>query len=128
MSFLEESWILVGEVSRGLWFGRMISHQRGEAHSVDFSWRRALVREERYGDVVGFFHTHPPGILRPSARDVRTMGAWATCLGKHLLCAIQSGDVVGGFVFDPNGDYVTARVTRLSRPEALIAAQPLEEQ
>ena len=35
--------------------------------------------------------------------------------------AIQSGDVVGGFVFDPNGDYVTARVTRLSRPEALIA-------
>ena len=56
--------------------------------SVEFDWTTVMRREETLRDVLGFFHTHPRGLTRPSARDIRTMRAWCDCLGKPLLCAI----------------------------------------
>jgi hypothetical protein len=112
----EESWILVGEIADGIWFGRMIGHVDGDVAAVELGWRRALRREERYGDVVGFLHTHPAGLPRPSARDVRTMCAWCTCFGKRLLCAIQSGERLAGFIFDEDNYAPAQRTVRLSTP------------
>ena len=38
---------------------------------------------------MGFLHTHPAGAgCRPSHRDVRTMRAWCSALGRPLLCLI----------------------------------------
>jgi proteasome lid subunit RPN8/RPN11 len=49
-----------------------------------------LTREEEQGDVVGFWHTHPAGSgTTPSRRDIRTMQAWCSALGKPLLCLIS---------------------------------------
>jgi hypothetical protein len=54
---------------------------------VDGVW--ALSREESDGDVMGFFHTHPAGArCGPSHRDIRTMRAWCSALGRPLLCLI----------------------------------------
>jgi proteasome lid subunit RPN8/RPN11 len=64
----------------------------------DGSW--VLAREERRGDVVGFYHTHPDGPARPSHRDVRTMRAWCSAFGKPLLCVIASPAGVNGYRFD----------------------------
>ena len=95
----EESWVVVGEVVDGIWAGRRVWRSSGEVASVGFSWRQVLGREERRGDVIGWYHTHPSGLLRPSARDVRTMAAWCTCFGKPLLCAIGDGERLAGFLF-----------------------------
>lgn len=117
MSFeREESWILVGEIVDEVWYGRLIGHVHGDAAAVELGWRRALRREERCGDVVGFLHTHPPGLPRPSARDVRTMRAWCTCFGKRLLCAIQAGERLAGFIFDAQGYAPAARTVRVRAP------------
>ncbi len=60
----------------------------GSPTGVEFDWAVVIKREERRGDVLGFYHTHPFGLNRPSRRDVRTMRAWCDCLGKPLLCVI----------------------------------------
>jgi hypothetical protein len=52
---------------------------------------------------MGFFHTHPIGAgVSASDRDVRTMQAWCSALGKPLLCLIVEGDpsgLPGGVIF-----------------------------
>jgi hypothetical protein len=58
-----------------------------------------LHREERRGDVLGFYHTHPGMAASPSRRDVRTMRAWCSAFGKPLLCVIAGADGVRGFLF-----------------------------
>ena len=47
----------------------------------------ALGREERDGDVAGFWHTHPPGAgPRPAARRADHAEPGARLFGKPLLC------------------------------------------
>jgi len=111
-SFFEESWIVVGEVIDDVWHGRLFSHRQGKPAEVDVSWRAVLSREERFGDVIGFLHTHPSGLLRPSARDERTMEAWCSCFGKPLLCGITAGKETEGFIFSADG-FVPAKKTAL---------------
>jgi hypothetical protein len=62
----------------------------GGVASVEADWGWTLAREEERGDVVGFWHTHPAGAgTAPSGRDIRTMQAWCSALGKPLLCLIS---------------------------------------
>lgn len=98
--FREESWVLVGHRRGPVWLARKMRHRTGEPASVGFDAAWVLAREEQYRDVVGFLHTHPPGLLRPSGRDVRTMRAWCGAFGKPLLCLIASGDRFAGWRFD----------------------------
>jgi hypothetical protein len=87
----EHCWTLLGrrEPETGTWRLRPQQGVPGEKTRVDADWAWTLAREESHGDVTGFFHTHPPGAgLRPSERDVRTMRAWCSALGKPLLCLI----------------------------------------
>lgn len=89
MAFVEHGAVLVGERRGPIWLLRRRRLVRGEPHQVETDWRWALAREERSGDVAGFFHTHPPGAgPRPSRRDVRTMQVWCGAFGKPLLCVI----------------------------------------
>jgi proteasome lid subunit RPN8/RPN11 len=99
----EESSVLVGYRRGSLWYGRLRQRQVGTPTSVEFDWDWVLQREERYGDVIGFHHTHPPGLAAPSARDVRTMCAWVSSFGKPLLCVIESEDVLTATLFRTDG-------------------------
>jgi proteasome lid subunit RPN8/RPN11 len=98
---VERCWVLIGRQEGGhTWRFRRRCPSFGGPASVEASWEWALEREERHGDVIGFFHTHPAGAgTQPSSRDVRTMLAWRSALGKPLLCVIAAGKAVEGFVF-----------------------------
>jgi hypothetical protein len=91
--------------------------QQGGPSSVEFDWSWALDREERYGDIVGFYHTHPAGTAAPSDRDMRTMRAWVGCLGKPLLCIIGADGSLAGYRFasDEDGGQPVAEVERFPR-------------
>ena len=65
--FLEEAAILTG-IRRGrVWLMRCHHPAQGAPMSVEADWRWALRREERSGDVLGFYHTHPPRRAHPPA-------------------------------------------------------------
>ena len=96
----EESAILTGQRQGRIWYGRLRRWRAGQPASVDFDWAWVLEREERRGDILGFYHTHPAGLITPSSRDVRTMQAWVTCLGKPLLCVIESGPSLVAYIFE----------------------------
>jgi proteasome lid subunit RPN8/RPN11 len=83
---------------------------RGDLSSVQFDAAGVLSREEKHGDVVGFYHTHPAGPPTPSQRDLRTMRAWVGSFGKPLLCLIESDRQLAGYRFD-NDDSWGVRVT-----------------
>jgi proteasome lid subunit RPN8/RPN11 len=97
---VEQYWTLVGTRRGQIWYARRIHHHSGAPVSVRFDGLSVLHREEKRHDVVGFFHTHPGGLPRPSTRDVRTMRAWCSSFGKPLLSVIQSPEGVAGFRFD----------------------------
>jgi proteasome lid subunit RPN8/RPN11 len=67
---------------------------------VGFDGAWVLKREEKYGDVAGFLHTHPDGLPAPSSRDIRTMRAWCSAFGKPLLCLIACPADMHGYRFD----------------------------
>ncbi len=100
----EESAIIVGHRRGRVWYGRLRERRVGLPAEVTFAWDWALEREERYGDVIGFFHTHPDGFPTPSERDVRTLQGWVNCFGKPLLCVIASGDVLTAYLFSDDAD------------------------
>jgi len=107
----EESWVLVGQRRGRIWHSRRIWPSRGEPAEVAFDAAAVLAREERRGDVVGFFHTHPSFVAKPSKRDIATMRGWVSSFGKPLLCLIEGTDGLQGFRFDDDesrGDKVTA--------------------
>jgi hypothetical protein len=83
-----------------VWFGRKAQGTSGSRTRVAFDGLWALRREEERRDVLGFLHTHPDGSLSPSRRDVRTMRAWASALGKPLLCVIAAAEGVSAWRFD----------------------------
>ncbi|HEY7347006.1 MAG TPA: Mov34/MPN/PAD-1 family protein [Ktedonobacterales bacterium] len=90
--FLEEAAILTGSRRGRVWLTRRCHPAQGAPMSVEADWRWALRREERYGDVIGFYHTHPfTAGASPSERDVRTMRAWCGAFGKPMLCVIACG-------------------------------------
>ena len=100
----EESGVLVGSRKGGIWLGRLCKLRLGEAASVQFDWSWVLEREERRGDVIGFWHTHPFGMVGPSRRDVRTMDQWVDCLGKPLLCLIEVPGKIAAYLFERDED------------------------
>ena len=104
MIFTEKSAILIGHRQGNIWNGRLRQFQSGEPASVEFDWEWVFTREDRYGDVLGFYHTHPAGLTTPSGRDVRTMRAWVSCLGKPLLCVIKSYKNLSAYVFETDED------------------------
>jgi hypothetical protein len=103
--FREHSAVLVGEQRDGVWLLRLRRVRWGERSRVVAAWHWALRREEMCGDVLGFWHTHPPRAgTCPSVRDVRTMQAWCSALGKPLLCVIGCEKRVQSTLFADDED------------------------
>jgi len=115
--FRESSAILTGQRRGRIWHVRLRKFGSGKPTSVEFDWAYVLEREERYGDIVGFYHTHPVGLITTSRRDVQTMRAWVSCLGKPLLCVIASGATLSAYVFETDDDAGTplAEIQRFPR-------------
>jgi proteasome lid subunit RPN8/RPN11 len=103
-NFHEKCAILIGQCRGSIWYGRLRQFQSGEPASVEFDWEWVFTREERYEDVLGFYHTHPAELTTPSGRDVRTMRAWVSCLGKPLLCVIKSNKTLTAYMFETDED------------------------
>lgn len=125
-NLVEHCWILVGRRQGAFWHARRMQPTRGQVASVAFDGRWVLDREERLGDVVGFYHTHPGGPARPSDRDLRTMRAWVGSFGKPLVCVIESEGKLAAYRFEHD----RSRGTLLPACEALprklvIAYDPL---
>lgn len=59
---------------------------------VKFDYQKVYDREDTYHDVMGFYHTHPSGLTDMSEIDVETMTQWVKCLGKSLVCIIETDD------------------------------------
>lgn len=108
--FRERAAALVGDWKKDVALGRLRFWQLGDAHCVSIDWRQVLEREERYGDIIGFFHTHSPGMLNPSTQDDRTMEAWFVCFAKPLLCVIASGDRLGSWEYSANMGFERVRM------------------
>ncbi len=113
----EVCYVLTGQRQGRIWLGRFWRRRVGQPASVELDWAWALEREERQGDVIGFYHSHPPGLLLPSGRDVRTMRAWVSCLGKPLLCVIESEPALAAYRFetDESKGLPLAQVQRFPR-------------
>lgn len=77
--------------------------------SVNFSYQMVYDREDKYHDIVGFYHTHPSGMNCMSSIDVETMNQWARCLGKSLICLIETDTQLNGWAFVKDGNEVTHR-------------------
>ena len=97
---VEHCWVLIGRQTGALWHARRDQFVTGEPASVEFDAQWVLSREEQYGDVVGFYHTHPGGRPTPSERDRQTMQAWVGAFGKSLLCLIESSGDVAAYRYD----------------------------
>lgn len=70
-----------------------------KAASVEFDYQKVFAREDTYHDIAGFYHTHPSGMSQMSATDVETMKQWVSCLGKSLICLIETDETINGWIF-----------------------------
>jgi len=68
------------------------------AGQVIFDYQKVYDREDTYHDVVGFYHTHPSGMSDMSGIDIETMRQWVLCLGKNLICIIETDDTLKGWM------------------------------
>jgi len=96
----EECWVLLGQRRGRVWRARCATYSEGDAATVEFDANAVLQREEKRGDVVGFLHTHPTTVARPSQRDLQTTRGWVGAFGKPLLCLIDGTDGLRGYRFD----------------------------
>ena len=109
----EQCWILLGGVNELLWWGRMRRETIGDPASVSFNPHYILQREEKRGDVIGMFHTHPSFYASPSDRDHRTMRQWVSCLGKPLVCVIDGIDGLRAYWYmDDESDPIEASAVK----------------
>ena len=116
----EVSYILVGIQLNPFCFARLVRKEKGTPGSVEFNWEWVLEREEKKGDVLGFYHTHSHG-MEISGRDVKTMMTWVSCFAKTLLCIIEdsSSGKNKAYVFPLQANmiafYPYRKVRRISR-------------
>jgi len=85
------------------------SYTQGLAGSVEFDYEDVYMREDNYNDVVGFYHTHPSGLNQMSPTDVQTMTQWVSCLGKSLICLIETDEQINGWMFIKSEHEITCR-------------------
>jgi hypothetical protein len=104
---------LTGGIVGRYWFGVGQWHKEGQPAHVQFDGPRVMEREEEYGDIIGFFHTHPKMTASPSGIDYRTMGAWTVSFGKPLVCCIKGTNGLKAHWFiDDETEHVTGWVRR----------------
>lgn len=84
--------------------------------SVEFDYQRVYDMEDQFHNVVGFYHTHPSGMNYMSQIDMETMSQWSKCLGKSLLCVIETKEKLNAWVaLRDGGDVVFKEVEIFGR-------------
>ena len=98
-----------------LWFGKSLKDDViGQPSYVEFNWEKVMDREEKRGDIIGFYHTHPHFIGSPSKIDISTMQSWVLSFGRSLICLIEGIDGLNAHWFiDDEQDYITKKVWRI---------------
>jgi hypothetical protein len=96
----EQCWALTGQRRGRIWYARRRGWWAGTPDRVEFDASAVLARDEQRRDIIGFLHTHPHCAAQPSRRDINTMRAWVSALGKPLVCLIEGMDGLAGFRFD----------------------------
>ena len=77
--------------------------------SVEFDYKDVYKREDDYNDIIGFYHTHPSGLNQMSPTDIQIMTQWVLCLGKSLVCLIETDKQINGWIFVKGEHEVTCR-------------------
>ena len=90
----EQCWFIYGFRRENTWYGFLRHHSVGGPASVNFNWKKAANPL-----IIGFFHSHPSGMINPSNRDDRTMGAWVRSEGRSLICGIFSDDEKAAYLY-----------------------------
>ena len=85
----EECYILTGIRIGRFWFARLKGYSIGKPCAVEFDHNYVLDNPNK---VIGWIHTHPQFVARPSLTDDMTTKAWVTSLGKPMLCCILGTD------------------------------------
>lgn len=98
-SFVETSAILTGKRTEPFCYMDMNDYRRGGPGSVEFSWEWVFDQEDKFHDVIGFYHTHSKGIPNYSSTDIETMKQWVKCLGKDLICVIECDGKLNAWFF-----------------------------
>ncbi len=120
--FVEQCWTLVGHQRGSFWYARRRRPTKGSPHEVSCDAAWTLEREEEHQDAVGFFHTHPPGAVSLSDRDVRTMQGWVSAFGKPLLCFIECEGRLMAYRFDSDDSLGKQLVSSERFPRGIIVA------
>ena len=76
---------------------------------VEFNYKDVYDREDNYADVVGFYHTHSPELNQMSSIDIQTMTQWVSCLGKSLICLIETNEQISGWILIKGEHEITYR-------------------
>lgn len=91
----EDYFTLVGEREGNIIRCTAIGHEsQGLRSKVEFTWRACWDRHVSHGDVVGWFHTHPPGAHGMSGMDENTFQSWLVALGGPRYAVIVCEGVV----------------------------------
>jgi len=79
--FVEEYFTMVGHNEGGLYTASVIDHQtQNNPGMVQFDPETVLRRHLSHNDVIGWFHTHPPGVWDMSPMDIRCFTSWLLAL------------------------------------------------
>ena len=106
----EEYLLVVGKRIGNSFIGHGLFPKSGSPSRVAFSYDEVVKREDKYGDVIGFFHTHPSFYSNPSSIDDRTMDGWVNCLGRPLLCAIKGINGTHFYWYLPSAENIECRL------------------
>jgi proteasome lid subunit RPN8/RPN11 len=109
----EISLTLLGCRMGRFWIARGHWGTEGVSARVEINPVKVLEREEKKGDIIGFWHTHPNMSASPSYRDYLTMRGWWISFGKPLVCCIHGNDgLKAHWFFDDESDHVSGPVKR----------------
>jgi len=103
-SFAEHYFTLVGRREGDtILCDTMHGHTQYNPHLVEFDWQEVWNRHLEHGDVIGWFHTHPPGAHDMSRTDRDTFTGWIMALGGPRYAVILCDGVVHAWKLTRDG-------------------------
>jgi len=93
----EQCWFIRGIQVHSHFIGILKYHSEGSPEHVSFDWTKATGSK-----TLGFYHSHPSGVINPSPRDDRTMKAWVISEGRSFICGIFCDGKARTFLYRKN--------------------------